>query len=109
MLYNEQGEIVMSEENKTLDYAEVKKEKRDIVAASEANVNHLVKVLDTNDFKSLVETRVILETNIAQLAALNRTEKDIKEIEKAMLAHRLKIQANEDAIDEDFLFRSFII
>ena len=57
MLYNEQGEIVMSEENKTLDYAEVKKEKRDIVAASEANVNHLVKVLDTNDFKALVELK----------------------------------------------------
>lgn len=57
MLYNEQGEIVMSEENKTLDYAEVKKEKRDIVAASEANVNHLAKVLDTNDFKALVELK----------------------------------------------------
>lgn len=60
--------------------------------------------LQGNDFKSLVETRVILETNIAQLAALNRSDKDLKEIENALNAHRLKIQLNEDAVDEDFLF-----
>lgn len=42
---------------KTQDYAEVKKEKRDIVAASEANVNHLAQVLDTNDFKALKELK----------------------------------------------------
>jgi len=47
----------MSEKNKTQDYAESKKEKRDIVAASEANVNHLSNVLDTNDFKALVELK----------------------------------------------------
>ena len=44
----------MNEENKTLNYAEAKKENRDITAASEANVNHLAEVLDTNDFKALV-------------------------------------------------------
>ena len=37
----------MSNENKT--------KKRDIVAASEANVNHLSNILDTNDFKSLMD------------------------------------------------------
>jgi len=47
----------MSEENKTQNYAEAKKEKRDIVAASEANVNHLAEVLDTNDFKALKELK----------------------------------------------------
>src|SRR5210317_2018526 len=47
----------MSEETKTQDYAEAKKEKRDIVAASEANVNHLAEVLDTNDFKALKELK----------------------------------------------------
>ena len=47
----------MSKENKTQDYAEAKKEKRDIVAASEANVNHLAEVLDTNDFKALKELK----------------------------------------------------
>ena len=47
----------MSEKTKTQDYAEAKKEKRDIVAASEANVNHLSEVLDTNDFKALTELK----------------------------------------------------
>jgi len=47
----------MSEENKTQSYAEAKKEKRDIIAASEANVNHLAQVLDTNDYKALKELK----------------------------------------------------
>jgi hypothetical protein len=47
----------MSENTKTQDYTEAKKEKRDIVAASEANVNHLAEVLDTNDFKALKELK----------------------------------------------------
>ncbi len=60
--------------------------------------------LQSNDFKSLVETRVILETNIAQLAAMNRTDQDIKEINNALEAHRKKIENNEDAVEEDLLF-----
>ncbi len=60
--------------------------------------------LQGSDFKSLVETRVILEANIAQLAAQNRTEKDIREIEKALKAHQQKSVSNEDAIEEDLLF-----
>ena len=57
-----------------------------------------------NDFKSLIESRVILESNIAQLAAENRSDKDLAEIENALNAHRIKIQLGEEAIDEDFLF-----
>lgn len=60
--------------------------------------------LQVNDFKSLVETRVILETNLAQLAAQNRSDSDLVEIEKALNAHRQRIRSNEDAVDEDFLF-----
>lgn len=60
--------------------------------------------LQGNDFKSLIESRVILESNIAQLAAVNRSDKDLKEIENALHAHQQKIKMNEDAIDEDFLF-----
>jgi len=46
----------MSEEKKTQDYSEAKesKQKRDIVNASEANVNYLSNVLDPNDFKNFV-------------------------------------------------------
>lgn len=60
--------------------------------------------LEGNDFKSLVETRVILETNLVTLAAQHRTEKDLEEIEKAFVAHRAKILAEEVALEEDFLF-----
>lgn len=60
--------------------------------------------LQGNDFKSLVESRVALETSIAQLAARNRTEEDIREIRSALDAHRKKILKKEDAVDQDFLF-----
>ncbi len=60
--------------------------------------------LGTNDFKSLVETRVILETNIAQLAAEHRTEKDLIEIEKALIAHRDRLKSDDHAVEEDLLF-----
>ena len=60
--------------------------------------------LQGNDFKSLVETRVILETNIAELAAENRTDQDIVEIGKTLEAHKSRILNNEDAVEEDLLF-----
>ena len=60
--------------------------------------------LQGNDFKSLVETRVILETNMAHLAAENRLDKDIQEIENALNDHRQKILNNKDAVEEDLLF-----
>ncbi len=60
--------------------------------------------LQGNDFKSLIESRVILEENIVQLAAENRSDKDLLEIEKAMNEHKKKIMKNELAVDEDFLF-----
>jgi GntR family transcriptional repressor for pyruvate dehydrogenase complex len=57
-----------------------------------------------NDFKSLVETRVILETNSAQLAAENRTDKDLREIEQALIAHRDRLKIEDHAVEEDLLF-----
>jgi GntR family transcriptional repressor for pyruvate dehydrogenase complex len=60
--------------------------------------------LQGNDFKSLVETRVILETNMAQLAAENRVDKDIVDLENALNAHCNKILKSEDSVEEDLLF-----
>lgn len=57
-----------------------------------------------NDIKSLVETRVILEKSITRLAAENRTQRDIDELEAAFMAHRDKIFSHEDAVEEDLLF-----
>jgi len=60
--------------------------------------------LEGDDFKSLVEARVILETNCAQLAAQNRTESDIVGLEHALAAHKSKIEQDLDAVEEDLLF-----
>ncbi len=60
--------------------------------------------LHDNDFKSLVETRVILETNSAMLAAKNRTIDDLVEIEHALIAHKEKVKVDGFAVEEDLLF-----
>ena len=60
--------------------------------------------LHDNDFKSLVETRVILETNAAMLAAKNRTIDDLIELERALNAHKEKVKEDEYAVEEDLLF-----
>lgn len=63
-----------------------------------------VLMLEDSDFASLVETRVILETQAAKLAAKRRTEEDIIEIKKAIAAHEGKIKTNENSVEEDLLF-----
>ena len=63
-----------------------------------------ILMLEDGDFTSLVETRVILETQAAKLAAKRRTEEDIIEIRKAIAAHEEKIKTNENSVEEDLLF-----
>jgi GntR family transcriptional repressor for pyruvate dehydrogenase complex len=41
---------------------------------------------------------------MSMLAAMHRTDKDLEEIEKALLAHKSKIESGKDAMGEDFLF-----
>ena len=60
--------------------------------------------LEESDFKSLVETRVILETKAAQYAAKRRTPEDIIEIEKALKAYENKVKQKESAVEEDLMF-----
>lgn len=60
--------------------------------------------LETSDFYSLVETRVVLETNGARLAAERRTEEDLLALELALAAYEEKTQAKESAVEEDLLF-----
>jgi len=56
------------------------------------------------NFKSLVETRILLELKAVSLAAVRRTEKDLKKIKEALDAHKTKLKAGEDAVQEDLLF-----
>jgi len=60
--------------------------------------------LETADFTSLVETRVILEVNAAQFAAKRRTTDDIAAITNALKDYEAKIAAGEQAVEEDLLF-----
>ena len=73
------------------------------LTALEGLITDVLK-LETSDFRSLVETRVILETNTAKLAAERRTDEDIEEIKKAIFAFETKIKNKENAVEEDLMF-----
>ncbi len=60
--------------------------------------------LHNHDFKSLVETRIILESQAARLAARNRTVDDLIELDNALLAHQKKVEDDQSAVEEDLLF-----
>ncbi|TMM56737.1 FadR family transcriptional regulator [Maribacter algarum] len=60
--------------------------------------------LEEPDFKSLVETRILLELKTVRLAALRRTEEDLIQLKKALEAYAEKVENGEDAVQEDLLF-----
>ena len=60
--------------------------------------------LEDSDFRSLVETRILLELKTVRLAATRRTEKDLKNMEEALSAYKKKVLNGEDAVQEDLLF-----
>ena len=60
--------------------------------------------LDESDFKSLVETRILLELKTCRLAALRRTDEDLVQMKEALDAYRVKVLNGEDAVQEDLLF-----
>ena len=56
------------------------------------------------DFKSLVETRILLELKSVRLAALRRSEDQLNHIEDALRAYSDKVKKGQDAVQEDLLF-----
>jgi GntR family transcriptional repressor for pyruvate dehydrogenase complex len=60
--------------------------------------------LEDPDFKSLVETRILLELKTVRLAALRRTQEDLEKMKEALDAYAKKALAGEDAVQEDLLF-----
>ncbi len=60
--------------------------------------------LEDPDFKSLVETRILLELKTVRLAALRRTDKDLEKMKEALDAYTQKVLKGEDAVQEDLLF-----
>ncbi len=73
------------------------------IAALEGLITDVLQ-LEKSDFTSLVETRVILETSAAELAAKRRTPEDIKAIEKALMAYEMRIKGGKSAVEEDLMF-----
>jgi GntR family transcriptional repressor for pyruvate dehydrogenase complex len=60
--------------------------------------------LEEPDFKSLVETRILLELKTVKLAALRRSEEDLINIKESLDAYEEKVLSGEDAVQEDLLF-----
>lgn len=73
------------------------------ITALEGLISHVLQ-LDNRDFASLVETRVLLESHAATLAAQRRTASDIINIQKALDALEQKVLENEQAVEEDLMF-----
>ena len=60
--------------------------------------------LEDPSFKSLVETRILLELKTVRLASLRRTEEDLEKMEAALDAYKKKVLNDEKAVEEDLLF-----
>lgn len=60
--------------------------------------------IETYDFFSLVETRLILEVNAIKLCCQRRTDADLKVLEECMLSCDRKIREGNAAVDEDLNF-----
>jgi len=60
--------------------------------------------LEEPDFKSLVETRILLELKTVRLAARRRTKEDLTQMKMALEAYSEKVNNGEDAVQEDLLF-----
>ena len=60
--------------------------------------------LEEPDFKSLVETRILLELKTVRLAAQRRSDEDLRKMKDALNAYEEKVVNGEDAVQEDLLF-----
>jgi GntR family transcriptional repressor for pyruvate dehydrogenase complex len=77
------------------------------IPALEGLITDVLK-LDNYDFYSLVETRLILETNAARLCALRRSDEDLEKIEEALQVYLEKANRGVNAVDEDMAFHRCI-
>lgn len=73
------------------------------IAALEGLISDVLK-LENSDFASLIETRVLLESNAASLAAQRRTSEDIISIQKALDAYEQKVNKDLPGVEEDLMF-----
>ncbi|MBU2927972.1 FadR/GntR family transcriptional regulator [Winogradskyella psychrotolerans] len=60
--------------------------------------------LEDQDFKALVETRILLELKTVRLASTRRTKEDLENMKSALMAYSKKVSNGEPAVEEDLLF-----
>lgn len=73
------------------------------ISALQGLISDILDV-DGRDFKSLVETRIILELNSVRLAAERRTDVNLSKIRQALEKYTIKLQANQQTVEEDLMF-----
>ncbi|GAA4965532.1 FadR/GntR family transcriptional regulator [Algibacter aquimarinus] len=73
------------------------------VIAMNGMIDDILRLGD-QDFKSLVETRILLELKTVRLAATRRTDEDLALMKSALNAFSEKVRNGEDAVQEDLLF-----
>jgi len=73
------------------------------IVALEGLITDILKI-EKSDFKSLVDTRVVLEKEAARLAAINRSADNLIKMDLALVAYEKKLAQGGPAIEEDLLF-----
>ncbi len=73
------------------------------IAALEGLITDILRIENT-DFKSLVDTRALLEKEAARLAAVNRQADNLVQMENALNLYEKKLLEGSQAIEEDLLF-----
>ncbi len=73
------------------------------ITALEGLITDVLK-LEESEFEDLVETRVLLETQAARMAAQRRTTEDIINMKSALDAYEAKVKNGLPAVEEDLLF-----
>lgn len=73
------------------------------ITALEGLISDILKI-EQSDFKSLVDTRILLEKEAARLAALHRTPDDLVQLSNALNLYETKLESGSLAIEEDLLF-----
>lgn len=73
------------------------------IVALEGLITNILR-LEKSDFKSLVDTRVLLEKEAARMAALNRTKEDLEQLHSALENYKVKLSETGEAVEEDLLF-----
>ncbi|MFH6985898.1 FadR/GntR family transcriptional regulator [Marinoscillum sp. 108] len=73
------------------------------ITALEGLISDVLK-LEANDFRALVETRVLLEVNSAKFAAMRRSDADLIHMSKALSDYEKAVSKGADTVEHDLMF-----